>query len=160
MATRMPSRVASARSGTVSVGVVCSFGVDVRASFPGELPLCVPRTARRNLQAKRSKRCARRASSRMGGLALSKMADTGIRIHAHDENVPFAPGTFEITDMTRTCSGRSNRWQNDSPAVAFVSVSFSRMESSARILGNGSAHHLGARSRASPRIALRVSSSG
>jgi len=49
-----------------------------------------------------------------------EMADTGIRIHAHDENVPFAPGTFEITDMTDVQRVEATVGKNDSPAVAFV----------------------------------------
>jgi len=48
------------------------------------------------------------------------MADTGIGIHAHDENVPFAPGTFEITDMTDVQRVEATVGKNDSPAVAFV----------------------------------------
>src|SRR5438132_3534844 len=49
-----------------------------------------------------------------------EMADAGIGIHAHDENVTFPPGAFEITDMSDVQGVEATVGKNDSPAVAFV----------------------------------------
>jgi hypothetical protein len=48
-----------------------------------------------------------------------EMADTGIRIHAHDENVPFAPGAFKITNMTDVQRVEATVGKNDSLAATF-----------------------------------------
>jgi len=53
-----------------------------------------------------------------------EMADAGIGIHAHDENVPFAPGTFEITDMTDVQRVEATVSKNDSVSAPFVFSKF------------------------------------
>src|SRR3989475_5745956 len=74
------------------------------------------------------------------------MADAGIRIYAHDENVPFAPGTFEITNMSYVQRVEATVGKNDSPVVAFVFRKFFAQHISGDDLGGGLAHHLGGRS--------------
>jgi hypothetical protein len=49
-----------------------------------------------------------------------EVANAGVRIHAHDENVSFSPGTLKITDMTDVQRVEATVGKNDSPALAFV----------------------------------------
>src|SRR5260370_30541861 len=99
--------------------IVSSFGVDVRAKF-------FQKSFDVRLGEQDDKIHAAKCGNELragiliedGTAGTLEMADAGICIHAHDENVPFAPGAFEITNMRDVQGVEATVGKNNSPAAA------------------------------------------
>ncbi len=123
--------------------IVSSFGVDVRVKF-FQKSLHVGFREEYDVihTAKRGNELRAGILIEDGTAGPLEMADAGICIHAHDENVPFAPGAFEITNMSDVQGVEATVGKNDSPAVAFVFRKLFAQHVWRHDFGGGLAHHL------------------